>query len=122
MGASKGIIENFGGQVPRTMEEILTLPGVARKTGNVVLGTAYGIASGVVVDTHVIRLSRRLDLTKHEEPKKIEEDLMRIIPKEKWIQFSHQLIWHGRRVCVARKPRCIDCNLESICYSKDKTV
>jgi endonuclease-3 len=122
MGASKGIIENFGGQVPRTMEEILTLPGVARKTGNVVLGTAYGIASGVVVDTHVIRLSRRLDLTKHEEPKKIEEDLMESIPKEKWIQFSHQLIWHGRRVCVARKPRCIDCNLESICYSKDKTV
>jgi len=122
MGASKGIIENFGGQVPRTMEEILTLPGVARKTANVVLGTAYGIASGVVVDTHVIRLSRRLDLTKHEDPKKIEEDLMRVIPKEKWITFSHQLIWHGRRVCVARNPRCIDCNLESICYSKDKTV
>ena len=122
MGASKGIIENFGGQVPRTMEEILTLPGVARKTANVVLGTAYGIASGVVVDTHVIRLSRRLDLTKHEDPKKIEEDLMRVIPKEKWITFSHQLIWHGRRVCVARKPRCIDCNLESLCYSKDKTV
>jgi endonuclease-3 len=122
MGASKGIIENFGGQVPRTMEEILTLPGVARKTANVVLGTAYGIASGVVVDTHVIRLSRRLDLTKHEDPKKIEEDLMRVIPKEKWITFSHQLIWHGRRVCVARKPHCIDCNLESLCYSKDKTV
>ncbi len=122
MGASKGVIENFGGQVPRTMEEILTLPGVARKTGNVVLGTAYGIASGVVVDTHVIRLSRRLDLTKHEDPKKIEEDLMRVIPKEKWIQFSHQLIWHGRRVCVARNPRCIDCNLETLCYSKDKTV
>src|SRR5229473_60440 len=122
MGASKGVIENFGGQVPRTMEEILTLPGVARKTGNVVLGTAFGIASGVVVDTHVIRLSRRLDLTKHEDPKKIEEDLMRVIPKEKWIQFSHQLIWHGRRVCVARNPRCVDCNLESICYSKDKTV
>jgi len=122
MGASKGIIENFGGQVPRTMEEILTLPGVARKTANVVLGTAYGIASGVVVDTHVIRLSRRLDLSKHEDPKKIEEDLMRVIPKEKWITFSHQLIWHGRRVCVARKPRCIDCNLESICYSKDKMI
>ena len=122
MGASKGIIENFGGQVPKTMEEILTLPGVARKTANVVLGTAYGIASGVVVDTHVIRLSRRLDLTKHEDPKKIEEDLMRVIPKEKWIQFSHQLIWHGRRVCVARKPRCVDCNLESLCYSKDKTI
>jgi endonuclease-3 len=122
MGASTGIIENFGGQVPRTMEEILTLPGVARKTANVVLGTAYGIASGVVVDTHVIRLSGRLDLTKHEDPKKIEEDLIRVIPKEKWITFSHQLIWHGRRVCVARTPRCIDCNLESICYSKDKTV
>lgn len=122
MGASKGIIEHFGGQVPRTMEEILTLPGVARKTGNVVLGTAYGIASGVVVDTHVIRLSRRLDLSKHEDPKKIEEDLMRVLPKEKWITFSHQLIWHGRRVCVARNPRCIDCNLEALCYSKDKTV
>lgn len=122
MGASKGVIEQFGGVVPRTMEEILTLPGVARKTGNVVLGTAYGIASGVVVDTHVMRLSRRLDLTKHEEPKKIEEDLMRAIPKEKWIQFSHQLIWHGRRVCIARKPRCMDCNLEAICYSKDKTI
>jgi len=122
MGASEGILEKFNGQVPRTMEEILTLPGVARKTGNVVLGTAYGIASGVVVDTHVIRLSRRLDLTKHEEPKKIELDLMRVIPKDRWIKFSHQLIWHGRRVCIARKPRCIDCNLESICYSKDKTI
>jgi endonuclease-3 len=122
MGASKGIIDNFGGQVPRTMEEILTLPGVARKTANVVLGTAYGIAVGIVVDTHVIRLSRRLDLTKHEDPKKIEQDLMRVIPKEKWITFSHQLIWHGRRVCIARKPRCMDCNLESLCYSKDKTI
>src|ERR1700685_2309829 len=122
MGASKAIVETFGGQVPRTMEEILTLPGVARKTGNVVLGTAYGITSGVVVDTHVIRLSRRLDLTKHEDPKKIEQDLIRVIPQEKWIMFSHQLIWHGRRVCVARKPRCLDCNLESICYSRDKTV
>ena len=122
MGASRALLEKFGGQVPKTMDEILTLPGVARKTGNVVLGTAYGIASGVVVDTHVIRLSRRLDLTKHEEPKKIEQDLMRVIPKEKWIQFSHQLIWHGRRVCVARKPRCLDCNIESICYSRDKTI
>jgi endonuclease III len=122
MGASKAIVEKFGGQVPRTMDEILTLPGVARKTGNVVLGTAYGIASGVVVDTHVIRLSRRLDLTKHEDPKKIEQDLMRVIPQDKWIMFSHQLIWHGRRVCFARKPKCVDCNLESICYSKDKTI
>jgi endonuclease-3 len=122
IGASQGLIEQFGGKVPRTMEEILTLPGVARKTGNVVLGTAYGIASGVVVDTHVQRLSQRLDLTRNEEPKKIEQDLMRIIPQDKWIQFSHQLIWHGRRVCSARKPRCVECNLEKICYSPDKTV
>jgi endonuclease-3 len=122
MGASKTIIEKFGGQVPRTMEEILTLPGVARKTGNVVLGTAYGIASGIVVDTHVQRLSNRLDLTRNEDPKKIEQDLMQIIPREKWIQFSHQIIWHGRRVCQARKPKCVECNLETLCYSKDKTV
>src|SRR5271154_4984360 len=122
MGASKAIVEKFGGQVPRTMEEILTLPGVARKTGNVVLGTAFGIASGVVVDTHVIRLSNRLDLSRNEDPKKIEQDLMGILPQEKWIQFSHQLIWHGRRVCSARKPKCVECNLEKICYAKDKTV
>jgi endonuclease III len=122
MGASKAIVEKFGGKVPQTMEEMLTLPGVARKTANVVLGTGYGIAVGVVVDTHVIRLSRRLDLTKHDDPKKIEQDLMQIIPQSKWIQFSHQLIWHGRRVCIARKPRCVECNLEKICYSKDKTI
>src|ERR1700722_8132739 len=88
MGASKGIIENFHGEVPKTMDEILTLPGVARKTGNVVLGSGYGIASGVVVDTHVMRLSRRLDLTKHEDPKKIEQDLIKIIPQDSWIKFS----------------------------------
>ncbi len=122
MGASKAILEKFGGQVPRTMEEILTLPGVARKTGNVVLGTAYGIASGVVVDTHVLRLSNRLDLSRNEDPKKVEQDLMKIIPQDKWIQFSHQLIWHGRRVCHARKPKCIECNMESLCYAKDKTA
>ena len=122
IGASKAIVEKFGGEVPRTMEEILTLPGVARKTANVVLGTAYGIPSGVVVDTHVLRLARRLELTKHEDPKNVEQDLMKILPKDKWIQFSHQLIWHGRRVCVARNPKCIQCNLESICNSKDKTV
>jgi len=122
MGASRAIIERFGGHVPRTMEEILTLPGVARKTGNVVLGTTFGIASGIVVDTHVQRLSNRLDLTRNEDPKRIEQDLVRIIPREKWIQFSHQIIWHGRRVCQARKPKCVECNLESLCYSKDKTV
>jgi endonuclease-3 len=122
MGASKKLVEEFGGEVPRTMEEMLTLPGVARKTANVVLGTAYEIASGVVVDTHVQRLGNRLDLTRNEDPKKIEQDLMQEIPKERWIQFSHQLIWHGRRVCFARKPKCEVCNLEKICYSKDKTI
>jgi endonuclease-3 len=121
IGASKRIVEEFGGEVPRTIEELLTLPGVARKTANVVLGTAFGIASGVVVDTHVIRLSGRLDLTKNTDPRKIEQDLIQIIPQEKWILFSHQLIWHGRRVCQARKPRCLECNLEALCYSKDKT-
>jgi endonuclease III len=122
MGASKKIVEEFGGKVPQTMEELLTLPGVARKTANVVLGSGFGITSGVVVDTHVQRLSERLDLTKNTDPKKIEQDLMRIIPRAKWILFSHQLIWHGRRVCNARKPKCIECNLEKLCYSKDKTI
>jgi endonuclease-3 len=122
MGASKALVEKFSGEVPRTMEEILTLPGVARKTGNVVLGTAYGIASGVVVDTHVIRLSQRLDLTRNQDPKKIEQDLMKVIPQDRWIKFSHQIIWHGRRVCFARKPNCAACNLETLCHSKDKTV
>ena len=122
MGASKKIIEDFKGQVPRTMEELLTLPGVARKTANVVLGTAFGIAAGVVVDTHVQRLSGRLDLSKNTDPKKIEQDLMKVVPKSKWILFSHQLIWHGRRICQARNPRCIECNLEPLCYSKDKTI
>ena len=122
MGASRRIVEAFGGQVPRTMEDLLTLPGVARKTANVVLGTAFGIASGVVVDTHVTRLAQRLDLSRNQDPKKIEQDLMQILPQEKWILFSHQFIWHGRRVCNARKPRCAECNLEKICYAKDKTI
>ena len=122
MGASRQILEELHNEVPQTMEELLKLPGVARKTANVVLGTAFGIASGVVVDTHVLRVSHRLDLTKNDDPKKVEQDLIRIIPREKWILFSHQLIWHGRRVCHARKPKCIECNLESICYSKDKTA
>lgn len=122
MGSSKKIVEEFGGKVPRTMGELLTFPGVARKTANVVLGTAYGVPSGIVVDTHVQRLARRLDLSRNTDPKKIELDLMRIIPREKWILFSHQLIWHGRRVCQARKPRCMECNLKRLCYSRDKTV
>jgi len=122
MGASKKIVEEFGGEVPRTMEVLLTLPGVARKTANVVLGTAFGIASGIVVDTHVTRLSERLDLSRNTDPKKIEQDLMKVIPREKWILFSHQLIWHGRKICQARKPLCAECNIERLCYAKDKTV
>jgi endonuclease-3 len=122
MGAGKKIVEEFGGQVPRSMDELLSLPGVARKTANVVLGTAFGIAVGVVVDTHVTRLSNRLDLSRNDDPKKIEQDLMKVIPPEKWILFSHQLIWHGRKVCQARKPKCVECNLERLCYAKDKTV
>jgi endonuclease III len=122
IGASKKIVEEHHGEVPKTMEQLLTLPGVARKTANVVLGTAFGIADGVVVDTHVQRLAGRLDLSKNTDPKKIEQDLMQVIPRDKWIVFSHQLIWHGRRICQARKPRCLECNLEPLCYSKDKTV
>ena len=120
-GAAQAVVEQFGGEVPRTMEEILRLPGVARKTGNVVLGSWYGIAVGVVVDTHVMRLSRRLELTKQTAPEKIERDLMKIIPQDRWINFSHELIHHGRQVCIARKPRCVDCTLEKLCYSNDKT-
>jgi endonuclease III len=116
------LVEKFGGEVPRTMDELLTIPGVARKTANVVLGTAFGIGVGVVVDTHVTRLSNRLDLSRNADPKKIERDLMQVIPQDKWILFSHQLIWHGRKVCQARKPKCAECNLETLCYAKDKTV
>ena len=111
----------FNGKVPERMEEILRLPGVARKTGNVVLGSWYGIAVGVVVDTHVLRLSRRLELTKNTTPEKVEQDLMKVIPQDRWIAFSHEVIHHGRQVCVARKPRCAECTLEKICNSGDKT-
>jgi endonuclease-3 len=120
-GAAEVVVKEFGGKVPQTMEEILRLPGVARKTGNVVLGSWYGIAVGVVVDTHVMRLSRRLELTKETSPEKIEQDLMKIIPQNRWIAFSHELIHHGRQVCVARKPKCVDCTLEKLCNSGDKT-
>jgi endonuclease-3 len=122
VGAAKKVVNEFGGKVPRTMEEMLTIPGAARKTANVVLGTAFGIASGVVVDTHVQRISHRLDLTKETEPVKIEKDLMKIIPKEKWILFSHQIIHHGRALCVARNPKCAECMLNPLCYAADKTV
>jgi endonuclease-3 len=120
-GAAQVVVEQFGNQVPQTMDEILKLPGVARKTANVVLGSFYGIAVGVVVDTHVLRLSRRLELTKHDQPEKVEQDLMKIIPQDSWIDFSHELIHHGRQVCVARTPRCADCTLEHLCNSGDKT-
>ena len=120
-GAAKVVVEKFGGKVPQTMEEILELPGVARKTGNVVLGSWFKIPSGIVVDTHVMRLSRRLELTTQTSPEKIEQELMKIIPKDSWIDFSHELIYHGRQICIARKPRCVDCTLEKLCNSSDKT-
>lgn len=119
-GAAKKILEEFAGKVPKTMEELLTLPGVARKTANVVLGTAYGIASGVVVDTHVQRLSQRLGLSRQKDPKKIEQDLIKILPQERWIGFSHQLIWHGRKLCAARQPKCDQCPLVDVCPAEEK--
>ncbi len=115
------LVEQFNSEVPQTIAEMIQLPGVARKTANVVLGSWYGIASGVVVDTHVLRLSRRLELTKNDDPVKVEQDLMKIIPQNRWIQFSHELIHHGRQVCIARNPRCADCSLEHLCNSADKT-
>jgi endonuclease-3 len=121
IGAAQTILRDFGGKVPRTMEQLLTVPGAARKTANVVLGTAFGIAAGVVVDTHVQRIANRLDLTKQKTPEKIEQDLIKIIPNERWILFSHQMIHHGRSLCVARKPRCSECLLDPLCYAKDKT-
>jgi endonuclease III len=122
VGAAKRILSEFGGKVPKTMEELLTVPGAARKTANVVLGTSYGLAFGIVVDTHVARLSQRLDLTKQTDAIKIEQDLVKIIPKDRWILFSHQMILHGRALCIARSPRCAECGIEEICYAKDKTA
>jgi endonuclease III len=121
VGAAKMIVSQFGGEVPDDMEKLLTIPGVARKTANVVLGTWFHKNEGVVVDTHVHRVSRRLELTRNEDPKKIEQDLIKILPREKWTLFSHQIIWHGRKLCVARKPKCVDCPLETICHAADKT-
>ncbi len=121
VGAAQEIVNNFGGKVPEDMDQLLTLPGVARKTANVVLGTWFHKAEGVVVDTHVHRISRRLELTTNDDPKNIEQDLMRVIPRDKWIVFAHQIILHGRALCVARQPKCADCPLENICHAADKT-
>ena len=121
VGAAKKLVADFGGQVPDDIDKLLTLPGVARKTANVVLGTWFKKAVGVVVDTHVHRISRRLELTKENDPPKIEQDLMKVIPQDRWILFSHQIIWHGRKLCIARKPKCAECALENICHAGDKT-
>lgn len=122
IAAAKRILKEYKGQIPNTIEALLTIPGAARKTANVVLGTAFGIASGVVVDTHVSRISQRLDLTREKDPVKIERDLVKLLPQSRWIQFSHQLIHHGRGHCTARSPKCHSCPLSSICYAKDKNA
>ncbi len=121
VAAAKLVTNEFHGEIPQTMDEMLRIPGAARKTSNVVLGSWYGIASGVVVDTHVLRLSRRLELTVHTDPVKVERDLMAILPQDRWIDFSHRLIHHGRQICEARKPKCAECSLETLCNSADKT-
>ncbi|MGO9647706.1 MAG: endonuclease III [Terriglobales bacterium] len=121
VGAAKKVVADFGGEVPSEMEQLLTLPGVARKTANVLLGSWFGKAEGVVVDTHVTRISRRLELTKNTDAPKIEQDLMKILPREKWILFAHQIIWHGRKLCMARGPKCVECPLENLCHAADKT-
>jgi endonuclease III len=121
VGAAKMIVNDFVGQVPENMDDLLKIPGVARKTANVVLGTWFKKNEGVVVDTHVHRISRRLELTKNDDPKNIEQDLMKVIPRERWTLFSHQIIWHGRKLCIARSPKCVDCLLENICHAEDKT-
>jgi len=120
-GAAEAITTRFGGKVPETLDELITVPGAARKTANVVLGVSFGKAEGVVVDTHVFRIAHRLDLAKGDTPQAVEQELMKILPHEKWIDFSHQIIHHGRAVCIARNPKCKDCNLETLCHSKDKT-
>jgi endonuclease-3 len=120
-GAGRIVSQEFHGKVPYTMPELLRIPGVARKTANVVLGTWFKIADGIVVDTHVLRIARRLDLTKETAPEKVERDLMRIIPQSQWIDFTHRIIAHGRAICIARKPRCSNCPLEALCNAPDKT-
>ena len=120
IGAARTILEEFGGEIPRGMDQLLRVPGAARKTANVVLGTAFGIPSGVVVDTHVARISRRLDLTRETNALKIERDLMKALPRERWIQFSHQMIHFGREICAARKPKCPICPMQEFCYAEDR--
>ena len=120
-GAARKIIADFGGQVPRTLAELITISGAARKTANVVLGVCFGKAEGVVVDTHVFRIAHRLGLAKGDTAQKVEQELMQVLPQDRWISFSHQIIHHGRQVCEARKPKCDRCNLEQLCRSKDKT-
>lgn len=115
IGMAKGLVERFGGEVPKNLEDLITLPGVGRKTANVVLGTAFGIPTGVVVDTHVRRLSNRLGLTTSLNPEQIERDLMEVVPRSEWIDWSHSLIHHGRRICIARKPKCPECPLLPDC-------
>jgi endonuclease-3 len=122
IGAARRILDVYSGEVPRNIEALLTIPGVARKTANVVLGTCFNIASGVVVDTHVSRIAQRLDLTRKTDPVQIERDLVAILPQERWISFSHQLIHHGRNYCKARKPNCVECPLNPLCYAKDKNA
>lgn len=121
VGAAKMIVADFAGKVPDNMDDLLKIPGVARKTANVVLGTWFKKNVGVVVDTHVTRISRRWELTKQGDAPKIEQDLMKIIPQVDWTKFSHQVIWHGRKVCIARKPKCAECSIENICHAADKT-
>ena len=121
VGAAKKIVSDFGGQVPEEMDKLLSLPGVARKTANVVLGTFFCKNEGIVVDTHVTRIAHRLELTKNTDAPKIEQDLMKIIPREKWTLFAHQVIWHGRKLCMAHSPKCVDCPLENLCHATDKT-
>jgi endonuclease-3 len=120
-GAAEKIVKEFGGKVPETLDELITIPGAARKTANVVLGVSFGKAEGVVVDTHVFRIAHRLDLAKGDTAQKVEQELMQVLPQDRWISFSHQVIHHGRQVCIARNPKCNRCNLEQLCHSEDKT-
>lgn len=122
IGAARKLLDEFGGEIPRDIDKLLTVPGAARKTANVVLGTAFGIASGVVVDTHVARITARLGLTKNDAPVAIERDLMKLLPRDRWIRFSHQVIHFGRQICAARSPKCAECPVEKLCHAPDKNL